>query len=532
MPPSDKLITCTQDKGIIYAVKCSMLIQVVVLLKILLSVHSYTILALFPHRGKSHANVFLTLTQALAKKGHEVTAISYFPLKTPLPNYIDITLGNSSSHFIDRINLNDYQGLRTERWFILRTLNNFSLGMCQQDLSSPSLGDFLKSGPKFDVVLTEYFNCDCFLSVLHKFKSPVIGVSSSTVMHWTNEIFANPTNPAYVPNNLLNFSDRMAFWERVENFVLGLWQTFYYEFFMLPDGEEIAKRFHNFASLRDIVFNSSLLLVNSHFTLNLPRPLVPAVVEIGGVHIVGVEKLPQNLEKWINESAHGVIYFSLGSMIKGHTFPDEKRSEFLKAFGRLPQRVLWKWENETMSGKPDNVMIQKWMPQLDILCHPNVKAFISHGGLLGTTEAVHCGVPVVVMPQYGDQFTNARALEANGGGVILHLSEATEERIYDALKTILDPRFQKQAKELSARFRDRPLPPLETAIYWVEYVARHRGAHHMRTAAVDMPLYKYLLLDVIAFLVLVAGLLFALFFYATRAILRKLFTKRDKQKTN
>ncbi|KAJ8972839.1 hypothetical protein NQ314_000003 [Rhamnusium bicolor] len=110
---------------------------------------------------------------------------------------------------------------------------------------------------------------------------------------------------------------------------------------------------------------------------------------------------------------------------------------FLKAFSRLPQRVLWKWENETMEGKPDNVMIQKWMPQLDILCHPNVKAFISHGGLLGTTEAVHCGVPVIVMPQFGDQHTNARALEASGGGVILQLSEATEDKVYKALKKVL-----------------------------------------------------------------------------------------------
>ena len=91
-------------------------------------------------------------------------------------------------------------------------------------------------------------------------------------------------------------------------------------------------------------------------------------------------------------------------------------------------------------------------------------------------------------------------------------------------------RFKKQAEELSTRFRDRPMPPLETAIYWVEYVARHRGAHHMRTAAVGMPLYKYLLLDVIAFLLLVFGLVFAASFYVTRAIFRKLFGKNDKQK--
>lgn len=64
-----------------------------------------------------------------------------------------------------------------------------------------------------------------------------------------------------------------------------------------------------------------------------------------------------------------MIYFSLGSMIKGHTFPEDKRRIFQRAFARFKQhRVVWKWENDTMPEKPDNVMIQKWMPQLDILC--------------------------------------------------------------------------------------------------------------------------------------------------------------------
>ena len=42
---------------------------------------------------------------------------------------------------------------------------------------------------------------------------------------------------------------------------------------------------------------------------------------------------------------------------------------------------------------------------------------------------------------------------------------------------------------------------MDTAIYWTEYVIRHRGAPHMRTAGADLPLYKYLLLDVTAVLV-------------------------------
>lgn len=58
----------------------------------------------------------------------------------------------------------------------------------------------------------------------------------------------------------------------------------------------------------------------------------------------------------------------MGSMIKGDSFPVEIREAFQRAFSRLPQRVLWKWENETMPGQTPNIMTQKWMPQFDILC--------------------------------------------------------------------------------------------------------------------------------------------------------------------
>lgn len=90
--------------------------------------------------------------------------------------------------------------------------------------------------------------------------------------------------------------------------------------------------------------------------------------------------------------------------------------------------------------------------------------------------------------------------------------------------------FNQKAKELSERFRDRPLPPLETAIYWVEYVARHKGAHHMRTAAVGMPLYKYLLLDVVAFLAAVVLAVLYVTFVLVRLAFRKVFGRSSSSK--
>lgn len=47
-------------------------------------------------------------------------------------------------------------------------------------------------------------------------------------------------------------------------------------------------------------------------------------------------------------------------------------------------------------------------------------------------------------------------------------------------------------------FLDRPIPPLETGVYWIEYVLRHKGAHHLRSPALDLTLAQYLLLDVVA----------------------------------
>lgn len=64
------------------------------------------------------------------------------------------------------------------------------------------------------------------------------------------------------------------------------------------------------------------------------------------------------------------------------------------------------------------------------------------------------------------------------------------------------------------------MSPMDTAIYWTEYVIRHRGAPHMRTAGADLPLYQYLLLDVIAALVTA----FLIVLYVIYFIFKKLIT--------
>jgi glucuronosyltransferase len=69
----------------------------------------------------------------------------------------------------------------------------------------------------------------------------------------------------------------------------------------------------------------------------------------------------------MDEAKDGVIIFSFGSVINAsRVLEGDKLTAFSRAFSRLQQKVLWKWETD-MVDKPDNVIISKWLPQQEIL---------------------------------------------------------------------------------------------------------------------------------------------------------------------
>ena len=77
----------------------------------------------------------------------------------------------------------------------------------------------------------------------------------------------------------------------------------------------------------------------------------------------------------LDTADNGVVYISWGSMVKADTLSEEKRESIVHALGKLKQRVLWKWENDTIPNQPPNVFIRKWMPQREILCEFKNKQF-------------------------------------------------------------------------------------------------------------------------------------------------------------
>jgi len=115
-----------------------------------------------------------------------------------------------------------------------------------------------------------------------------------------------------------------------------------------------------------------------------------------------------------------VICVSLGSMVR----PDAVVIKAIhNALAGGPWFVVWslyQWGLEQLP-EVDNkqFLISKWIPQAAILAHSECKVFITHGGWGGLMEAAATGKPVLCLPFFGDQPTNAQLVEESGWGLAL-----------------------------------------------------------------------------------------------------------------
>lgn len=92
---------------------------------------------------------------------------------------------------------------------------------------------------------------------------------------------------------------------------------------------------------------------------------------------------------WVRGAGEaGVVYVSLGSMARGDSMPTHHRDLFVRAFARMKQRVIWKYEG-VVPGVSDNVMVRRWLPQQDIL---GGWFGWSSVGVRGCGYALDCGI--------------------------------------------------------------------------------------------------------------------------------------------
>ncbi|XP_061392908.1 uncharacterized protein LOC133328353 [Musca vetustissima] len=467
------------------------------------SIHGYKFLGVLHFSSKSHFIVGSALLKGLAQKGHEVTVISPFPQKKPPPNYYDVPTPSVLKIMEKEIdNLLD----NTERSLVenIVSFHNTGVEVTEAVLNEPAVKKLMATNQTFDAVICEVFLSEALYGLSEHFKAPLIGLGTFGAISWNTDMVGSPSPPSYVANTFLPFTDHMSLGQRIINLAMLTFERLFLDLYYLPKQEEVFRKYfpNSERSMCEIRKNAALVLLNTHFSLSFPRPYVPNQIEVGGMHINRKRTpLPQDIEQFINGSQHGVIYFSMGSNIKSANLPLEKRQEIMKALKSVKQRVLWKFEDPNLEGKPDNVFISDWFPQDDILAHDNVKLFITHGGLLSTTESIYHGKPFIGIPIFGDQFLNMAKAVANGYGIMLDYKNITATAMQHAIETMIsDPKYTQLVRAMSQRYRDQPMEPLAKAIFWVEHVARHKGAKYLHCAGLDLNFIQYHSIDAIVIL--------------------------------
>ncbi|VVC42345.1 UDP-glucuronosyl/UDP-glucosyltransferase [Cinara cedri] len=498
----------------------AIVITIVLLVTKVHHIATLDILAIFPFSGMSHFHMFHVVSRALVARGHNVTVVSHFPRtlqdtpvdqeqNSPQGTFIDYSLAGTVPMF-ENYTVDDVTGSGYIEQALL--ILQDGLDNCEGIMSSGRLDELMRSRAVFDLVLVEIFNTGCYVSVANYFGAPVVGITSTSLYPWWASVTGagDVVMPSYVPVNLLPFTARMTFTERLLNTAMLFTMRTYYKYKYEPEAQRIVDKYLGKlnSTVSQSVNNVNALIVNTHFAFGDTRPLLPGIIEIGGCTYKSPKPLTEDLENYVSSARRGVIYFSMGSIVKGSSISAEHSLAMIKAFSRLEgYHVLWKWEDEPPHPevRSNNVKFVPWMPQFDVLSHPNVKLFISHGGLNGILEALYSGVPVVGIPMFADQFSNVNYIVYNECGLRLSLDQIDEETVYDTISTVLEnDKYTTNIKRLSQLYWDRDLDPIDTAVYWIEYLARHRENLLTKPTIPDQ-WYEQCLIDVAVMMIVTAA---------------------------
>ncbi|KAM7496296.1 hypothetical protein LguiA_020710 [Lonicera macranthoides] len=167
---------------------------------------------------------------------------------------------------------------------------------------------------------------------------------------------------------------------------------------------------------------------------------------------------------WLSERLNGsVAYVAFGSLAELGIEQMEELSQGLKKSGKY---FLWVVRASEEDKLPKNFveetcekgLVVSWCPQLEVLAHKAIGCFVTHCGWNSTLEALSLGVPVMAMPQWTDQLTNAKyALDVWRNGVRPQINEkgiVTSEVIKNCLIEIIEGVRGKEIQRNSIKWEE------------------------------------------------------------------------------
>ncbi|XP_061760342.1 UDP-glucuronosyltransferase 2A2-like [Nerophis ophidion] len=495
----------------------------------------------YPFDGSHWINMKI-LVEALHSQGHEITVLRtstswYISEKSPYYTSITVMMEQSQNiesqsfmtSFLERsIEIRRHRG---SLWAFVEFYRNL-FGFIGENqvavtklvvsiLENKTLIKELKE-TGYDVFLTDpAFPGGVLLA--HYLKLPMI-FNVRWLFNGEAHFAIAPSPLSYIPELFSHHSDKMNLFQRMNNIIYHGVLFYMHHYVANPPYQVLCdKYFGGNVSAMSLIQGADLWLMRIDFTFEFPRPTMPNVVYIGGFQGKPSKPLPADLEDFVQTSGeHGVIIMTLGTLL-GDLGPEI--SEIIaSAFARLPQKVVWRHLGRKPAALGNNTLLVDWLPQNDLLGHPKTKVFVTHGGTNGIYEAMYHGVPIVGIPLIFDQDDNMVRMKAKGVAEIVEVTKLDVESFLGSLRNVLDPQkpYKQNMIKLSQLHHDKPMKPIDTATFWIEYVMRHRGAPHLRTESYKLPWYAYHCLDVIGVLGVFCLLLVASIWISCRCFCRYL----------
>ncbi|EFN81467.1 Ecdysteroid UDP-glucosyltransferase [Harpegnathos saltator] len=134
------------------------------------------------------------------------------------------------------------------------------------------------------------------------------------------------------------------------------------------------------------------------------------------------------------DAADSFIYVSLGTNIDTTDLSGEIIRNLTEVFSALSCKALWKTKGQhARSNLASNIFTAKWPP----LTHPNIQAFVYHGGLRSAEKAVHYAAPLTGIPFLYNQDYRIYYLTSLGAARHLDISACSKEDINNAIRDLL-----------------------------------------------------------------------------------------------
>ncbi|CAH0715011.1 unnamed protein product, partial [Brenthis ino] len=349
----------------------------------------------------------------------------------------------------------------------------------------------------FDMLFLEHFPRLASIYA-HLYKVPVIQFNSFGLMRGTAEMMGASSHCILYPIPIHYNFFNLTIWETITNISRNTVLYFNYYYNLCYSDNEISKRLfgQDFPDIEEVRGNASLLFLNIHNLWDFNRPQPKSVINLSGIHYYTRRELPKDLQIYLDHSKNGVIYMSLGTNSRPSSLPINTIRIITRVFAQLPYNVLLKWDGELV-GNPKNVKVLKWFPQSDLLGHPNIKVFITQGGLQSSVEAINSGVPLVALPLLIDQWYNTEIYKHYKIGIQLHKDTLTDDKFKNSIETVIsDVSYRANIIKLRSLMQDQPQTALQRAVWWTEHVLQH-GAKHLRAPAANMHWAVYYELELV-----------------------------------